>query len=64
MGLAGAPSFFQRSISTKVLNGLLMVICDLYLDDLIIYGQSHDEFLRNLETVLERFKTFGLTINR
>ena len=63
MGLAGAPSFFQRSISTQVLNGLLMVICDLYLDDLIIYAETHEAFLSNLRTVWERFKQFGLTIN-
>jgi hypothetical protein len=41
MGLKGAPSYFQREIAHTVLGGLLG---ELYLDDLIIYGESEEEF--------------------
>jgi hypothetical protein len=63
MGLKGAPSYFQRVMSTHVLGGLINVICELYLDDLIIFGTTEDEFLRHLELVLERLKKFSLTLN-
>ena len=33
MGLTHAGSYFQHQLSTRVLNGLLCVICELYLDD-------------------------------
>ena len=63
MGLKGAPSYFQRVMSTHVLGGLINVICELYLDDLIIFGTTEEEFLRHLELVLERLKKFSLTLN-
>ena len=63
MGLKGAPSYFQRVLSTHVLGGLINIICELYLDDLIIFGTTEEEFLRHLELVLERLKQFSLTLN-
>ena len=63
MGLKGAPSYFQRVLSTHVLGGLINVICELYLDDLIIYGSTEEEFLHNLEQVLKRLKEYNLTLN-
>jgi hypothetical protein len=33
MGLSGAPAFIQQILSTNVLSGLLMTICELYSDD-------------------------------
>jgi hypothetical protein len=63
MGLSGAPSFFQRSLSTIVLSGLMMTVCELYLDDLIIAAESEEELLEKLTKVLDRFRQYGLTIN-
>lgn len=63
MGLKGAPSFFQRVMVTIVLAGLVMVICELYLDDLILYAQTCNELLQNFRTVLIRFREFNIYIN-
>jgi hypothetical protein len=63
MGLKGAPSWFQQQIAIKVLGGLLHTICELYIDDLIIYGETFEEFCENLEKVLQRLKEFGVTLN-
>jgi len=32
MGLKGSPAYFQQIMSTEVLNGLVMNICEVYLD--------------------------------
>jgi len=63
MGLTGAPAYFQRAMSNEVLVGLVHHICEVYLDDVIIYGTTEAEFLANLKTVFERFKEFDITLN-
>ena len=63
MGLSGAPSYFQRTLSTQVLPGLLTVACELYLDDLVIFADSEDELVSRFRQVLERFKEFNIYIN-
>lgn len=63
MGLAGAASYFQKIMTTVVLAGLIMIICEIYLDDLIIPATSEDELIENFVKVLERFKKHNITIN-
>ena len=63
MGLKGAPSYFQRIMSTIVLKGLLYICCEVYLDDIIVYGMTEEEFLENLKKVLQRFRECNLTLN-
>ena len=63
MGLAGAAAYFQRIIVTVVLAGLVMVIVELYLDDLIIPANTEDELVDNFITVLKRFRKYNITIN-
>ena len=63
MGLAGAASYFQKIMTTVVLAGLIMIICEIYLDDLIIPATSEDELIENFIKVLERFKKHNITIN-
>ena len=43
MGLKGAPSYFQKVMSSEVLSGLVHSICELYIDDLLVYGTSESE---------------------
>ena len=63
MGLAGAPSYFQRVMCTEVLAGLHGVICFLYLDDLIVTGRTEDEYLDNMQRIFHRLREKGLTLN-
>ena len=63
MGLTGAAQYFQRVLSTYVLNGLIMIICELYLDDIIIPARSEDEFIVRLTAVLNRFRDKKIAIN-
>jgi hypothetical protein len=63
MGLAGAPSYFQREMTTKVLRGLIGSVCEVYLDDIIVYGTTQEEFLSNLAQVLKALERRGVTVN-
>lgn len=63
MGLKGAPSWFQQQLETKVLGGLIHQICELYIDDLIIYADTFEEYLDNIRQVLERFKAHNITVS-
>ena len=44
---------------TKVLQGLLYVSCEMYLDDCIVYASSEDQFLVRLKEVSQRFRERG-----
>ena len=49
-----APSYFQEMMATQVLHGMLYLICEMYLDDCIVYGTGTDEFCTRLEAVFKR----------
>lgn len=59
-GLASAPAAFQQ-LMTSILQGCKGVLC--YLDDVIIFGKSEKEHMRNLEEVLQRISHAGLKLN-
>jgi hypothetical protein len=63
MGLKGSPAYFQQIMATEVLNGLVMNICEVYLDDVIVYARTEEELLSRVRQVLERFREKGLTLN-
>ena len=53
MGLKGAPAYFQYMMTSQVLHDLVYKICEVYLDDIIVYGDSENEFLNNLKTIMK-----------
>lgn len=63
MGLKGAPSYFQSMMATVVLVGLMYIICEAYLDDIIVHAQTEPEFLSRLRQVFDRFRKHRLTLN-
>ena len=63
MGLKGAPAYFQGVLAAIVLVNLLYVCCELYQDDIIIYANTENEFLANLEKVLQRLQKHKLIVN-
>jgi hypothetical protein len=61
-GLKGAPPYFQQCIARIVLKDLLYNICELYIDDVIIYGTTEEEFLANCRTVFKRFEDYNIVV--
>ena len=51
-----APSYFQEEMATCVLAGLIYIICEMYLDDCIVYATGTDEFCDRLEQLFKRFR--------
>jgi len=61
VGLSGAPGSFCRLMSIA-LRDLLWEICLCYLDDIIIFGQTPEEFLDWMRTILDRLRQVGLKV--
>ena len=63
MGTKGYGPYFQRVIATQVLNGLIYLICDLYIDDVLIDGADEDSFVNNVRQVFARFRKHKMIVN-
>ncbi|GKT25074.1 hypothetical protein ADUPG1_012925 [Aduncisulcus paluster] len=57
MGLSISPSTFQRGI-TKVLEGGIGSKCYVFIDDIVVFGKSKEEFRRNLNWVCEKLSEY------
>lgn len=60
-GLMNAPATFQRAMNA-VLGGLIGKICYVYLDDIIIFGESLEKHLENIKDVFRRLIENNLKI--
>jgi len=60
-GLTGAPSTFCHLMSI-VLTEHLWEICPCYLDDIIIFGQTPQELLDRMRTILDKLHEVGLKV--
>jgi hypothetical protein len=47
----------------EVLQGLLYDFCEVYIDDVLVYGNNEDEYIDNLHKVLQRFRERRVTAN-
>jgi len=60
MGMKNAPSWFQAEMA-KVLRGLAGV--ELYIDDLIVVGDTKEELLLNFSATLDRLQQCQIHVN-
>ena len=63
MGIKPAAAYFQCLMMTVVLVGLVYVICEVYIDDVIVHGKTPEEFLKRLRQMFERFRTYNVSLN-
>jgi hypothetical protein len=61
MGLTNATETFQKMMNT-VLKGLTGKICEVYLDDIIIYSETLNEHIKHVEAVVQRLKQYNLKV--
>ena len=62
MGLVISSAEYQRRIET-VLQGLTEECCLCYVDDVVVFSQSFEQHIKDLEAVLARFREANITIN-
>jgi transposase InsO family protein len=63
MGGKNATVWFQSVMEREVLNGVLHRICELYVDDLIIWGETFGELTLNFKQILDRLKEKHIVVN-
>ena len=61
-GLFNAPATFQRLMET-VLAGLIGECCLVYLDDILVIGETFEDHLNNLHKVFCRLKEANLRLH-
>ena len=62
MGVKGSPAFFQRQMESIVFKDLVDVICQIYIDDIVVYADTEEELMENLRKVFDRIMKHGLRI--
>jgi hypothetical protein len=61
-GFADAPAYFQSTIE-RIMGDLLNKGAVVYLDDILIYAESFEEFIERLDRALERLNNAGAKIH-
>ena len=49
-------------MATVVLTGLICMICEIYIDDRTVFGDTNIEFVSRLKLIFERFRKNNLYI--
>jgi hypothetical protein len=62
-GIHIAPAYFQRTIAGTLLSELMYDFIEMYIDDVIIYAQTEEEFLSNLEALFQKCRKYNLTLH-
>ena len=61
LGISSSPSIFQQSMDT-LLQGIPHV--SVYIDDILISGETEADHVKNLDAVLCRLSDAGMTIRK
>ncbi len=59
-GLTNAPATFER-LMERVMSGLQWTQCLVYIDDIIVFGNSFSQTLKRLASVFDRLRQASLT---
>ena len=56
-------NFFLEKYGGHVLNSLIYNICDRYIENMLVFGDDDDTFLRNVSMVFQRCRERNVTLN-
>ena len=59
MGLFPSANVSQKSVSFYVFREPLYQICEVYIDDLLIYGDDDQDFVANVRTIFKNAEKNG-----
>jgi hypothetical protein len=62
MGLRGSSPGYNIMM-TNILDKLLYQICNVFVDDVLIYGETFEALLENTKTVFKKFRAHNLKVN-
>ena len=63
MGLKGAGPYFQYHMANTIFPDLIYKSLEVYLDDIITWGETHEELLENLQKIFSKLQEFNVFIN-
>ena len=63
MGVKPAANYFHNIMQSIVLTGLVFVICEVYLDDILVYGNTAEDYLTNMTSVFKQLRLHKITLN-
>ena len=63
MGLKGAGPYFQYHMANTIFPELIYKVLEVYLDDIITWGETLEELIQNLTQIFAQLKKFGIFIN-
>jgi hypothetical protein len=63
MGPKGAPSYFQYHMQNTVFKGLTPNLLEIYIDDLITWGNTISELTTKFDKIFTTLRTWNLTVN-
>jgi hypothetical protein len=61
-GLTNAPATYQR-LMENCLADYSLKICCIVIDDIIVFGKTYGEHLRNLQLIFQRIREANLKLN-
>lgn len=62
MGFRNSPAIHQRHV-TNALRKYIGKICHIYLDDIVVWSDSLEEHIRNVNTIMEALRKAKLYVN-
>ena len=62
MGLTNTPASFQ-ALMNNVLRDYIDKICEVYLDDILIYSKNPDEHDEHIHLILQKLKEYSLKVD-
>jgi hypothetical protein len=61
-GLCNVPALFQRCMMS-IFSDMIKEIMEIFMDDFSVYGKTFDDYLENLDMVLQRCEEKHLVLN-